>query len=180
MDAEVSRGHVGAKLSFTRLGFNYFISERVFDYILRAVHLVAEQGWRLLPQYRFDPFSGLWSHVAGPVGRRTSLRDISFAGDEPIGGDGVVATETEDALAGYLDEARRIFADAEIVGAPAEDPPLSPEFERIRWFPLPGEVRAAGTEERSDEQAGRPSSILDRSWRRGAGRTGTWRSGRSA
>src|SRR5262249_33958025 len=138
MDAEVSRGHVGAKLSFTRLGFTYFISETVFDYILRAVHLVAQEGWRLLPQYRFDPASGLWSHVAAPAGHRPSLRDISFAGEGPIGGDGVAATETEDALSGYLDEATRILHGADGANAPADDPSLTPEFERIRWFPLPG------------------------------------------
>ena len=37
-------GHMGAKLAFTRLSFNYFISEAVFDYIVDAVHLVAERG----------------------------------------------------------------------------------------------------------------------------------------
>ena len=39
MHAEVARGHIGAKLAFTRLTFNYFISETVFAYILDAVHL---------------------------------------------------------------------------------------------------------------------------------------------
>ena len=107
MDAEVSRGHVGAKLSFTRLGFNYFTSETVFDYVLRAVHLVADQGWRLLPQYRFDPGSGLWSHVRRPARRRVSLAAVSFGTDGPIGGDGVAVVESEDALSGYLEEARR-------------------------------------------------------------------------
>ena len=36
---EVTRGHLGAKLAFTALSFNYFISDTVFDYILDAVHL---------------------------------------------------------------------------------------------------------------------------------------------
>ena len=58
MDAEVAKGHVGAKLAFTRLTFNYFISEAVFDYIVDAVHLLAREGWKLLPLYRFDPDSG--------------------------------------------------------------------------------------------------------------------------
>jgi selenocysteine lyase/cysteine desulfurase len=179
MDAEVSRGHMGAKLSFTRLGFNYFTSETVFDYVLRAVHLVAEEGWRLLSQYRFDPATGLWSHNAGPAARRSSLREVSFAGDGPIGGDGVTATESEDALPGYLDDARHVLEEAATREEPDDAAPLSQEFERIRWFPLPGEA-PVGPGDRPGERRGRPSSILGRSWGHGAGRAGTWRSGRSA
>ena len=60
------KGHLGAKLAFTRLTFNYFISEAVFDYIVDAVHLLAREGWKLLPLYRFDPDSGMWQHRAAP------------------------------------------------------------------------------------------------------------------
>ena len=35
--------------------FNYFITEKVFDYILKAVAWVGEHGWKLLPLYRFNP-----------------------------------------------------------------------------------------------------------------------------
>ena len=63
MDAEVAKGQMGAKLAFTRLSFNYFMSETVFQYILDAVHLIANEGWRLLPLYSFDPGSGLWRHA---------------------------------------------------------------------------------------------------------------------
>ena len=70
MDAEVAKGHMGAKLAFTRLTFNYFISEAVFEYIVDAVHLVAREGWKLLPLYRFDPDSGMWHHRAGDAASR--------------------------------------------------------------------------------------------------------------
>ena len=62
MSAECERGHLGVKLGFVRLGFNYFISEDVFQYVLEAVHLLADHAWKLLPLYRFDPDSGLWHH----------------------------------------------------------------------------------------------------------------------
>ena len=65
MDAEVAKGHMGAKLAFTRLSFNYFITEAVFRYIVDAVHLLASEGWKLLPLYRFDPDTGLWQHRGG-------------------------------------------------------------------------------------------------------------------
>jgi len=56
------RGHIGAKLGFVRLSFSYFISDEVFEYILEAVHLLADHAWKLLPLYRFDACSGLWHH----------------------------------------------------------------------------------------------------------------------
>ena len=41
----------------------------------------------------------------------------------------------ESALAGYLDEARRILADAEAPTSP--DAWVSETFEQLRWFELP-------------------------------------------
>jgi hypothetical protein len=143
MDAEVTRGHVGAKLSFVRVGFNYFTSDAVVDYIIEAVHLVADGGWRLVPEYRFDPASGLWEHERGPRLPPVSLDDAwSPAGDARFGPSVRVP---EDALPRYLEEARRILRSTE-TGPPrtaAPDPLLSPEFERIRWFPLPSEAASA-------------------------------------
>ena len=64
MDAQTRLGRLGAKLAFARVSFDYFISEAVFDYIVEAVHLVANDGWKLLPLYRFDP-----ARVSGTTGR---------------------------------------------------------------------------------------------------------------
>jgi selenocysteine lyase/cysteine desulfurase len=140
MHAEVLRGNVGAKLSFVRIGFNYFFSETVTDYLIRAVHIVANDGWRLLPHYRFDPASGMWHHARGPTPQPVALSDASFTGVQA----GVFATEPESVLPRYLEEAPGIIraAAAAPPDGPDLDPALSPEFERIRWFPLPSEVRA--------------------------------------
>jgi selenocysteine lyase/cysteine desulfurase len=142
MDAEVAKGHMGAKLAFTRLSFNYFISEAVFAYIVDAIHLVARQGWKLLPLYRFDPDSGMWQHRAGRPDRPARLGDLTATLD---GAPPRFATAPESALAGQLDAARQVF-DAVQAGPPAgplHDPALSEEFERVRWFPLPGDGLAA-------------------------------------
>ncbi len=53
-EQEILLGCEGIKPGWVRVNFNYFISETVFQYILDAVELVATEGWRLLPQYRFD------------------------------------------------------------------------------------------------------------------------------
>ena len=128
--------------TFVRIGFNYFISEAVFDYILEAVHLLANEGWKLLPLYRFDPATGLWSHADRPSRPRTSLQDVSFTAVGPIGRAVAASAQPESALWRNLEEASRIIRATEATppGEIDEVGPMSAEFERIRWFPLPGEV----------------------------------------
>ena len=62
-EREITRGCEGIKPGWVRVNFNYFISEAVFRFILDAVDLVATDGWRLLPEYAFDPGDGA---VAAP------------------------------------------------------------------------------------------------------------------
>jgi hypothetical protein len=133
MEAEAAAGRLGAKLGFTRVGFNYFISEAVFDFILAAIHLLAEHAWKLLPLYRFDPATGLWRH--------RDARTPPTLMDAPVPR---FTREPEEALEKRLDDARRIIqaVEARPPRAAGPDPPLSPEFERIRWFPLPHEALA--------------------------------------
>jgi selenocysteine lyase/cysteine desulfurase len=145
MEAEVAKGNAGAKLAFTRISFNYFISETVCDYIVDAVHLIAGEGWKLLPLYRFDPVTGLWHHRSAAPEELPRLRDVL------TGGGGRPPSAPESVLPGQLQAARRIIAAVQgrpPVG-PLDDPELTDEFERIRWFPLPSEglarLRAANT-----------------------------------
>jgi selenocysteine lyase/cysteine desulfurase len=136
MDHQATAGNLGAKLSLLRLSFNYFTSEEVFEYVLTAVHFVAAEGWKLLPLYRFDPVSGVWEHrdhrTASP-----HLVDVSFTNATPA----APALE-RGTFAAQLERARRIVADIEAdpPTEPLDDPPLSVEFERGRWFPLPAEA----------------------------------------
>jgi hypothetical protein len=131
MNAQCAAGQLGIKLAFARLGFNYFISEHVFQYILEAVHLLADHGAKLLPLYRFDPASGLWRHHDTPPA--PTLADTAVPRRIP---------SPDHALIGQLAEARRIVRDAAATPRQPSTPKLalSPEFERIRWFPLPGDA----------------------------------------
>jgi selenocysteine lyase/cysteine desulfurase len=141
MDAEIALGHLGAKLGFFRINFNYFISQAVFDYVVEAVHLLASDGWKLLPLYRFDPYTGLWHHASGRPRPPLTLHDVSFASGT-LEFQGPRATKPESALPRYLEEARRIIREVETTRPrePLRDPTVTPEFESVRWFPLPGEA----------------------------------------
>jgi selenocysteine lyase/cysteine desulfurase/CRP-like cAMP-binding protein len=143
MECEVLEGHEGAKLGWFRVNFNYFVDPAVVDYIVDAVHLVANHGLKLLALYRFDPFTGLWRHRDGHTRPRVSLYDISYeSGAMEFG-----ATRSQAAgevLAQQLAQAEVLVeALPEQLAGEEEirDPVLPDSFERIRWFPLPGEAQ---------------------------------------
>ncbi len=143
-EREITRGCEGIKPGWVRVNFNYFISETVFRFILDAVELVARDGWRLLPQYRFEPASGLWRHVGGQVEAPLSLHDIRYTASGME-----FAThhhhEPESRLADYLAEARALLAHPPIpTVAPqrSADLDVGEDFEGLRWFLMPDEAAA--------------------------------------
>ena len=78
---EIGHGCDGIKPGWTRVNLNYFISEATADYIAAAVELIAADGYRLLPHYRFDPRTGLWRHASGPPRPPLTLADVSYGLD---------------------------------------------------------------------------------------------------
>ena len=104
-EREIARGCEGIKPGWVRVNFNYFISEVVFEYLLEAVHLVADQGWKLLGDYRFDPASGLWRHRRGLVEPPLRLHALRYDDDGRLNGGAAHATASDAALPGYLDQA---------------------------------------------------------------------------
>ena len=141
-ECEIMKGCEGIKPGWIRVNFNYFITERAFEYILAAVELVAEQGWKLLPYYRFEAATGQWYHQRGrPVPRRR-LFDLEYVSGR-LEYPARHMRETERALPHYLEEARAIIEASALSYGDWELPEkdaASVEFERLRWFPLPDEV----------------------------------------
>ncbi|MDA8238321.1 MAG: aminotransferase class V-fold PLP-dependent enzyme [Chloroflexi bacterium] len=139
-EREIARGCEGIKPGWVRVNFNYFISDAVFAFILEAVELVARDGWRLLPQYRFDPATGMWRHRAGAPEPPLSLHDVRYEN----GAMRYAAhrhREPESRLAAYLDEARTLLADPPVPPADVTTPlRVGPDFEELRWFWLPAEA----------------------------------------
>jgi selenocysteine lyase/cysteine desulfurase len=138
-EREITRGCEGIKPGWVRVNFNYFISEPVFNYVLQAVHFVANQGWRFLPDYRFDPATGIWHHRNGLIEPLLRLNDLSY---EPQTGELRYPhhdeTAPESALVDYLQEAKRLALrmPPSSTGKPRG---LSEDFEALRWFDLPAE-----------------------------------------
>lgn len=141
----IEEGFEGLKPGWARVGFNYFIDQDEFDFIVQAVDMVATHGWKLLPLYDFDPITGRWSHRHWPGAEPHSLHDIRYD-------DGAIHAPHHPHHAGtdpdfdaYLAEARRIINEAATRAADMDPPApldgLPPGFEELRWFPLHAEIR---------------------------------------
>lgn len=137
-EKQIAKGCEGIKPGWVRVSFNYFLEERVHAYLVQAVLLVAEHGWKLLPDYRFDLAGGHWRHHRGPVEPPLKLADIRYV-------DGKMQAPVHSLRAGvgelprYLEEARALFLSKE--GQPDARPgafrKISEEFDELRWFWLP-------------------------------------------
>ncbi len=140
-EREILRGCEGIKPGWVRVNFNYFLSERVFQFVVDAVHLVAELGYRALPDYRFEPTTGDWSHRERAPKAVLRLSDLNYESGR-LEYRSVHRREPERVLEGYLDEARAML-ERQPPALSLQDvavPTLSPDFEALRWFPLPHEV----------------------------------------
>jgi selenocysteine lyase/cysteine desulfurase len=136
----IQGGHGGLKPGWVRLNFNYFLDEATFTFLLDAVHLIASDGWRLLPDYEFDADTGIWRHREHAATPPDGLDLLCYEGGRPSKRV-VHPTAPVSALQGYLAKARRIFAARAAQPASPVPPALaSADQERLRWFPLPGEV----------------------------------------
>jgi selenocysteine lyase/cysteine desulfurase len=138
-EREIARGCEGIKPGWVRVNFNYFISDTVFRYLVEAVELIASEGWKLIPQYRFDLATGLWRHENGPVEPPLRLTDVTYDAGGRMAYPRHDDTAPESVLAGYLAEARALIASLpEADSHPqATDALLGEEVERLRWFDLP-------------------------------------------
>ena len=133
----------------TRINIPWFASAEEVAFILDAVSLVAKEGWRLLPMYRFNNETGEWHHKSNSVFKdRRWLGHVSFASGKmefrsnPLAGKGEAETSWEKVLeAGkvVLDSADKLAARETI---PDQTVAFPPEAAALRWFVTPSEAAA--------------------------------------
>jgi len=141
-EREINRGCEGIKPGWVRVNFNYFIKDETVQYLIDAVHFVANHGAALLSHYRFEVANGLWVHRK-PREAPMSLDHITYDAD---------GVHYEDhsrrlgdvPLRSFLDEAAAIVAAAESADdTPLAAPDTTDDFEHLRWFPYPAEVTSS-------------------------------------
>lgn len=142
---EIHRGCEGIKPGWTRVSLNYFVTDAVADYLIEAVDLVARDGWKLLPDYRFEPRTGLWRHRHGPAEPPLRLRDVHFDDQGDLVYPRHQDRAPEAVLAEQLRSARAVLDLAAPQRRAADGAHLdsagcpTPEFADLLWFDLPAE-----------------------------------------
>ena len=144
-EREITLGCEGIKPGWVRMNFNYFISDEVFRYITEAVILIADDGWRLLPDYRFEPTTGRWIHRNGPIEPPMRLSDLSYDTNGQLTYHHSQERAPQSVLAEYMAAARAIVdsQDAALT-TPTESDLVAAglvrtDFEHLRWFDLPAQ-----------------------------------------
>lgn len=159
IESEIRRGHMILRPGWVRLNFNYFIDEATFEYLLRAVELIADHGAGLLPYYEFDTGSATWRYQGRPMRLGATLSEIDFSvratsadseaadgasssqpsSDQSIPGPGARPTFDSGLLAEVLADAER-----ELRAVNRSDRryslSLPQSSEALRWFVLPQEI----------------------------------------
>jgi selenocysteine lyase/cysteine desulfurase len=136
-EREIAGGCEGIKPGWVRVNFNYFISETVCDYVVEAVRMVARDGWRLLPDYRFETATGLWRHRRAAPEPPLRLAHVTYDADGVMRYPRHDDRAPESVLADHLAQARALLAAAAPLPAPEPGDLVSPDFEHLRWFDLP-------------------------------------------
>jgi selenocysteine lyase/cysteine desulfurase len=139
IEEEIEVGCEGIKPGWTRVNFNYFITDAVCDYLIDSVVLLAEHGWKLLPDNHFEPETGLWRHHNAAVKPLLSLADLHYDASGNLRYPAIHRCVSEVMLATQLEQARALLtARPDEPSWRADEPTgLPAEFEALRWFELP-------------------------------------------
>lgn len=138
IEKAVDDGNMILRPGWVRLNFNYFISQDEFNYLLQAIKLVAEHGWRLLPFYKLDSSSWSWRYQGNAINLPSSLSSFALSSI-----DNLIDTETSVAATpdyeALLADATQILLEPRNSNQQTYPIELSPSAEKLRWFVLPQE-----------------------------------------
>ncbi|WP_240554812.1 hypothetical protein [Oceanicoccus sagamiensis] len=135
LEAEIVTGQIILRPGWVRLNFNYFIDEEVFHYLIHAIILIAEHGWRLLPYYCFDNHTGSWRYQNSQNRLTENVSQLDFStiasvdstASQPIALEDYLAAGKEQLLKPRQNEQRY-------------DLDLPASCEPLRWFTLPQHI----------------------------------------
>ncbi|MEM8489724.1 MAG: aminotransferase class V-fold PLP-dependent enzyme [Pseudomonadota bacterium] len=145
LERQIAKGAMVLRPGWTRLNFNYFLSDDAFEYLLRAVELIADYGWKLMPLYHYDGETGTWRHKLAPTTPTENLPD--FLLPSHLNGSSMDPISIEAApfdLGQLLQQAEELLRESPSPSTSPSTPTptasaleLDEEAESLRWFWLP-------------------------------------------
>ena len=148
---------------FTRISFPWMLREDEVNYIVSALQSISNQGWKMLPHYKYDHSTGEWSHKSRlnkfPNRIWISRAFNTHMNRKPTAsstGEGqkkkdekMTTVQRVQRLQVQLEQGRELLLhctmDDGVYGvygnSTTEALVLDPLAERLRWFVLPTEVR---------------------------------------
>ncbi len=133
---EIRNGNGILKPGWIRVNFNYFIEEETFEYIIRAVELIADHGWKLLPDYDYNEESGAWLYRGQAMNLPSRLDQATRPGTEAKPPKKAQLSE----LNTYLktgEEVLRTYSKTAWPGSPTQSYGEGP----LRWYLLPEDIK---------------------------------------
>lgn len=135
----VQEGHCGMKPGWCRVGLHWVMDDAEADFIIAAVHFVAQHGRRFLGLYNFDLCSGTWTHKQECCDLPEFSLDAALAGEQ-----GEPATLTlalrKQLYDHYMTDAKRRVERFREEGQEALES-LDGELGELQFFALPESAR---------------------------------------
>ncbi|XP_065058950.1 probable cysteine desulfurase isoform X2 [Rhopilema esculentum] len=144
------------KPGFARLNLPFFLSDDGVRYVLAAVKMVAEKGWKFLLQYNYNKATGEWRHRNDQVMKhRKTMGQIKYTKNGMTYPKDKVSKSKVLSYKQRLKNAKRIFMEAgfekhlkdyekQVAARDRNDENISSLFdeeeEKLRWFLLPSEA----------------------------------------
>jgi selenocysteine lyase/cysteine desulfurase len=136
IEAQLHQGHMVLRPGWVRLNFNYFIDQQTFDYIVNALTLITEHGWRLLAHYQYDKAHGTWQYIAdnNSVEQHSEMQTLTLSDlllDETITDNDKIASSAQ--LQQYLELGQKqlLAGDTQMSRTAV---PLCDDAQKLRWF----------------------------------------------
>ncbi|MGB0702712.1 MAG: aminotransferase class V-fold PLP-dependent enzyme [Pseudohongiellaceae bacterium] len=140
LETAISKGQMILRPGWVRLNFNYFFDQETVDYLVRAVMLIAEHGWRLLPYYHYSEDSGTWSFQGAKTPAAVDLMTVDFLHPEARSEHQARCEAPALLLSDTLKQAERQLQSRQTGEASWVDIPAC--YDALRWFVLPQELAA--------------------------------------
>lgn len=136
LENEIDKGQMILRPGWVRLNFNYFIDEETFEYLLSAIELIAQYGWKLLPYYCFDEETATWRYQNLKQNVAIDLNSFRF---ETLGArEHSTDKSAETCLSNYTELASQELQRHRI--SKRFNLNLNSSAEKLRWFVLPQEI----------------------------------------